>query len=77
MVIITALIPLLARLGMWYLEKTISDQAKRAALNRQWLDTIHSIAVGVEESAILGKKYNDARAKLDAKFNEMKGKQNG
>jgi hypothetical protein len=72
--IITTLLPLLAKLGLWYLDKTIKDSAKKAALNQQWLDTIHNIANNVGESAAIGKKYDDAKARLDARFNELKGK---
>jgi hypothetical protein len=54
--LITTLLPFLAKIGLWYLDKTIKDSAKKAALNQQWLDTIHNIANNVGESAALGKK---------------------
>ena len=69
-------IPLLAKLGTYFLGKYIAKDAasaeKAKMLNKQWLDTLHNIAVGLQESVEIGDKYADAKARLDAKFDAMK-----
>jgi hypothetical protein len=67
-------LPLLAKIGLWFLNKYIKNEAKREELNKQWLDTIHNISSGVADSSDLGVKDAEARARLDARFNELRGK---
>jgi len=65
-------LPLFAKLGLWFLDKYISNAAKKEALKKQWLDSIEQISHGVAESAALGEKYYDAKKRLDAKFDAIK-----
>ena len=73
MAIILAFLPLVAKLGLWFLGKFIADEQKRIALEQQWKDTLRDISNGVADSANLGLKDAAARKRLDDKFNKMKG----
>jgi hypothetical protein len=74
---ILALMPLLAKLGLFFIGKFIAKDAasaeKAARLNKQWLDTLHDIAAGLQESIEISDRYSAARKRLDDKFNKMKG----
>ena len=77
--LISALItflPLLAKLGAYFLGKSLAKDAasveKAKALQKQWIDSCKSIAASLQESVEIGDRYDEARARLDARFDAMK-----
>jgi len=75
--IFTSLLPIISKVFLYFIGVFVKKQETKAALTKQWLDSIAAINHGVLDSVQISDMYKDAKAKLDAKIAAMPPKVGG